>query len=107
MKPETCVVLITAPDREVGEKIARRLVEMKLAACVSIVAPLTSIYSWKGEVVQEEEVLLICKTTDGLVEPRLIPAVLSMHPYEVPEIVALPIQSGSSTYLDWIRSVTA
>jgi periplasmic divalent cation tolerance protein len=100
------VVFITVPSEEVGRQIADMLVEKKLAACVSAISPVKSLYTWKGETVEDEEVLLVVKArADGL-EERLIPAVRAMHPYEVPEIIALPIVMGLGSYLEWIDTVT-
>jgi periplasmic divalent cation tolerance protein len=106
MDPTCSVVLITAPNREVGRMVANHLVENALAACVNIIAPIESIYSWEGKVQQDEEVLLVVKTRTALVESLLVQAVKSVHPYDVPEVIALPIQAGSRNYLDWISSVT-
>jgi periplasmic divalent cation tolerance protein len=100
------VVMITAPSKDVGRKIASHLVENELAACVNILAPIESIYSWQGKIQQDEEVLLIAKTRAELVEGEVVPAVKSIHPYDEPEIIALPILSGSKSYLDWIQDVT-
>lgn len=100
------VVLITAPNREVARTVANHLVENELAACVNIVAPIESVYAWEGSVNHDEEVLLIAKTRTSLVESLLVQAVKSVHPYDVPEIIALPIEAGSRSYLDWISSVT-
>ena len=96
------IVLITAPSLDVAKMLGQELVEQKLAACVNITAPILSIYSWKGEIQQDEEVLLVVKTRAELVETALIPAVKAIHPYEVPEIIALNIQAGLKDYLDWI-----
>ena len=96
------VVLITAPNQEVAKTIARALVEERLAACVNILPGLTSIYRWQGEVAEDQEVLLIIKTTT-FAFPRLKERVLALHPYTVPEIIALPIAEGHGAYLDWLR----
>ncbi len=96
------IVLITAPSLDVAKMLGQELVKQKLAACVNITAPILSIYSWKGEIQQDEEVLLVVKTRAELVETALIPAVKAIHPYEVPEIIALNIQAGLKDYLDWI-----
>jgi len=96
------VVLITAPNQEVARSIARALVEERLAACVNLVPGLTSIYRWQGEVVEDQEVLLLVKTTT-FAFPRLKERVLALHPYTVPEIIALPIAEGHGAYLDWLR----
>lgn len=96
------VVLITVPSEEVARSIARALVEERLAACVNILPGLTSVYRWQGEVVEDQEVLLIVKTTT-FAFPRLKERVLALHPYTVPEIIALPIAEGHGAYLSWLR----
>jgi len=96
------VVLITAPNQEVARSLARALVEERLAACVNLVPGLTSVYRWQGEVVEDQEVLLLVKTTT-FAFPRLKERVLALHPYTVPEIIALPIAEGHGAYLDWLR----
>lgn len=100
------VVLITAPSKEVAKKISDVLLEQKLAACVNIVSPINSLYIWEGKVNNDEEVLLIAKSRADLFESEFVDAVKSTHPYEVPEIIALPIIMGSQSYLDWIKEVT-
>ena len=99
---EHIVVFITVPSREVGEEIARALLEQRLAACVNIVSPIHSLYIWEGETHSDEEVMLIVKTRAAIFADRFVPAVQAVHPYEVPEIIALPITMGSRDYLDWI-----
>jgi periplasmic divalent cation tolerance protein len=106
MNVEFIIVLITCPNKEVGEQVANALLERKLAACVNMVAPVTSLYTWKGEINRDEEMLLIVKSRADLFESELIPAVKAVHPYEVPEIIALPVLMGSEDYLGWIREVT-
>jgi periplasmic divalent cation tolerance protein len=106
MENDSVVVMITAPNREVARQIGLMLVERKLAACANLVAPIESIYAWKGQIQQEEEVLIILKTRLALVESQIIPAVQEIHPYEVPEIIALPIQAGLPAYLQWIMENT-
>lgn len=96
------VVLITAPSLEVARTLARALVEEGLAACVNLVPGVTSVYRWQGEVVEEGEVLLVAKTTT-FVFPRLKERVLALHPYQVPEILALPVAEGHGPYLAWLR----
>ncbi|HOY63049.1 MAG: Divalent-cation tolerance protein CutA [bacterium ADurb.Bin236] len=95
------VVYITAPNEEEAERIARMLVDKRLAACVALVSPIRSIYRWKEEVCDEKEVLLIAKTTAAMFG-ALRDAVLEAHSYEVPEIVAVPIADGEPRYLQWI-----
>ncbi len=96
------VVFITAPSTEVGEQIAEALLAAKLAACVNIVPAIHSLYTWQGETHNDAEVLCIAKTTAAAFEGNFIPAVKAVHPYEVPEIIALPIVMGSPAYLNWI-----
>ena len=106
MQNKYIVVFITAPSEEVGRGIAQVLLEKKLAACVNIVAPINSLYVWQGETHDDQEVLLIVKTRAGLFEGELIPAVKAAHPYDVPEIIALPVLLGDQDYLDWIEAET-
>jgi periplasmic divalent cation tolerance protein len=106
MEQSFIVVLITVPSRETGQVIANLLLERKLAACVNIISPITSIYTWEGQPHTDEEALLIIKTRLDLFEERLIPAVQAVHPYDVPEIIALPILMGSRKYLEWMDEAT-
>ena len=106
MDKQFIIVLVTVPNQETGELIANTLLEKKLVACVNIVTPVVSFFSWQGEVDREDEVLLILKSRVDLFESHLIPVVESIHPYEVPEIIALPIMKGSVNYLNWIDEVT-
>lgn len=100
------IVFITVPSEEAGRQIADMLLEKKLAACVNAISPVNSLYTWKGEIVEDEEVLLVVKARADGFEERLIPAVRAVHPYEVPEIIALPIVMGLGSYLEWIDKVT-
>ena len=102
---ECIVVLITAPNEEEGLRIARSLVETRLAACVNLVGGVRSIYSWQGKIEDDREVLMIAKTQQHLF-PQLSEKVKELHTYSVPEIVALPIVEGSKSYLDWLREAT-
>lgn len=98
---EIRVVLITAPANEDAERIARLLVEERLAACVNIVPKVLSVYRWEGAVQSDAESLLIVKTrADRLSE--LEARVRSIHPYSVPEIVALRVTGGNPAYIDWV-----
>jgi periplasmic divalent cation tolerance protein len=94
------VVLVTAASQEEGEAIASALVELKLAACVTLM-PVRSIYTWQGKVNSEQEWQLIIKTQLSQF-PALSAKIKELHSYQVPEIVALPIVAGSQSYLDWI-----
>ena len=98
---EYIVVFITVPNLEVGEKIGNILVEEKLAACVNITSQIKSLYFWRGNIEHDEEYLLIVKTRKEKFE-SLEKRVKEIHPYEVPEIIALPVILGSKDYLDWI-----
>jgi len=99
------VVFITAPTRDMGRQIAHALVKGRLAACVNVLPAMDSIYRWAGKVHDEQEVLLVVKTRADLF-PALVPAVQALHPYDVPEIIALPILEGHAGYLEWIDSAT-
>ena len=100
------VVFITVPSREVAQQIANLLVESNLAACVNIIPGISSIYQWQGEVEQDSELLLVAKTQRALFD-QLVAVVVKNHPYDVPEVIALPIVAGSEEYLTWIRNETA
>lgn len=95
------VVYCTCPDQATAEHIAETVIDERLAACVNLVPGLTSIYRWQGQIQRETEMLLIMKT-GNMAYPRLETRLRELHPYEVPEIIALPIQSGSAAYLNWI-----
>ncbi len=95
------VVYITVPDFETGKKIAKTLVEEKLAACVNITSQINSIYFWQGNIEDDTEHLLIIKTRKDVFE-KLENRVKELHPYTVPEIIAMPIVLGSKDYLNWI-----
>jgi periplasmic divalent cation tolerance protein len=97
------VVLVTAPDAEVGARIGRALVEEGLVACANLVPGVRSIYRWEGAVHDDAEVLLILKTRAALSD-ALAARVRALHPYELPEVLALPVAGGSEPYLDWVRS---
>lgn len=100
-RPDSLVVLSTVGSVDVAERIAMALVESRLAACVNVLPGLTSIYRWKGAVEKEAEVLLVIKTRQAAFE-ALCQALVSMHPYEVPEVVALPVGAGHAPYLAWL-----
>jgi len=102
MESDYCVVLNTCPDAASAENIARSLVERKLAACVNILPGLRSIYTWKGACETAEEHLLIIKTLSAAY-PALEQTIIELHPYELPEIIAVPLASGLSGYLAWIK----
>ena len=99
------IVITSAPDRDVALKIARALIERKLAACVNILAECTSVYRWQGKLETATEVPLLIKTR-AAIYPELEAAIKSLHPYELPEIVAVPIERGSPEYLEWVNAET-
>lgn len=99
------VVLVACPSAEKAAEIARALVEERLAACASVVPSVRSVYRWEGEVKDDAEALLVVKTARDRFE-ALRARVLTLHPYEVPEVIALPVEAGHVPYLDWIATST-
>ncbi len=104
-KADFCVVLTALPKLSAAKTLARGLVRERLAACVSLSSPITSIYLWKGRLCEEPEILLIIKTRRSLLNP-LKKWIVSHHEYQTPEIIALPITDGHKSYLDWITKNT-
>ena len=100
------VVLVTAPDAETAGRIARALVEERLAACANVVPGVRSIYRWQGRVEEADEVLLVVKTRADR-GPALAARVRELHPYELPEVLELPAPGGSEAYLGWVREESA
>lgn len=100
---EIRLVLLSVPDRETGVRLVETLVAERHAACGSVVPGATSIYWWKGQVERADEALVILKTTDACTA-NLLPRAAELHPYEVPEILVLPLAGGHSPYLDWVRT---
>ena len=98
-----CLVLCTCPDNDVAMKIASKLIEEQLAACVNVLPNLTSVYQWQGEVVVDQEVQLVIKTTSAK-QNDAYTCVSALHPYELPEWLVIEDVSGSEEYLNWIRS---
>jgi len=97
------IALITAPDHAAAASLGRALVEERLAACANLVPQITSIYRWEGAVQEDSEVLLIVKTSAAQAA-ALTERVLALHPYAVPEVLVLPVESGAGAYLDWMRA---
>lgn len=102
---QSLLVLTNLPDRAVAERIAAMLIERQLAACVNILAPCRSVYRWKGAVQHDEEHPVLMKTTAERY-PALEQALREAHPYELPEIIAVPIERGLPAYLDWVAAET-
>jgi periplasmic divalent cation tolerance protein len=99
-------VTTTASSKDEAEKIARALLEQRLAACVQVVGPIESHYWWKGKIERSGEWLCMIKTLRGKF-PAVESAIRANHSYEVPEIIACPIEGGSEPYLNWLRNETA
>ena len=102
---ESLLILTNCPDEATAERIARTLVEQRLAACVNRLAPVHSTYRWEGAVEHALEVPLLIKTTRERY-PELESAIRALHPYSVPEIIAVPIAIGFAPYLRWIEAET-
>jgi periplasmic divalent cation tolerance protein len=103
---QVLLVLSNLPDRVAAEKLARLLVESRLAACVNVLAPCASVYRWRGAVEEATEVPVLIKTTARRYA-ELESAVRAHHPYELPEIVAVPLVRGLPGYLAWVAGETA
>ena len=95
------VVLMTAPDRATAEKVGEALVRERLAACANVLPGITSLFWWEGELQRAEEALVVLKTAAERVEALLARAV-ELHPNEVPELLALPVEAGLPPYLEWV-----
>ena len=95
-------VLVTAPNADVGERLARALVDERLAACVNLVPGIRSFYRWEGQVQADDEVLLVIKTRSDRCQ-ALADRVQHLHPYDLPEVLALPVSGGSVPYLEWVQ----
>ena len=97
--------LTTAPSAETAKRLVRTLVERRLVACGTVIPGALSAYWWQGAITEEEEVVVVLKTTAARWE-ALAAALPALHPYEVPELIALPIAGGYRPYLEWLRSET-
>lgn len=100
------VVLVTAPDEDVAAKLGRTLVEERLIACANLIPKIRSIYRWEGAIHDEPEVLLVMKSQAALID-ALIARVKALHPYQVPEVLSLPVEQGFGPYLDWVLAQTS
>jgi len=100
------VTLVTAPDADTADRIARALVDERLAACVNLVPGVRSVYRWEGAVEEAEEVLLVVKSRRDRAA-ALAARVKALHPYEVPEVLSLSAAGGSEAYLDWVQRESA
>ena len=96
-------VFVTVPDKEAAEKVARALLEPKLAACVNILPGVESWYEWEGSLQQDQELLLMIKSRRSLLD-SITAAVVQAHPYDVPEVISTAVDGGNPAYLDWVRA---
>lgn len=104
--PDAAILVLTSmPDHDAALGLARALVAGRLAACVSIGAPVESMYHWRGQIETAREVPVVVKTR-SLLYSRVEAAIVAAHPYELPEVVAVPLSHGSSSYLAWIAAET-
>lgn len=103
---DVALIYITAPDKESAARLAKTLVEERLAACVNIGAPIMSVYRWKGAVETAGEIPVIAKTRRDLVD-RLTTRIRELHPYEVPCVIAVPVVGGHAPFLQWVHEETS
>ena len=103
---DVVTVFVTAPGRESALALARQVVEESLAACGNVIPNVTSVFRWNKKMTEEEEVLLILKTTAAK-SPALIARVAEIHTYEVPEVLSLSVENGYGPYLDWVGECTS
>jgi len=99
---DVVLVISNAPDQQLAKRMSHLLIEEGLAACVNIGAPMTSVYRWKGQVSEDDEIPLMIKTTWGRHEAA-IKRLVELHPYEVPEAIVVPVLDGHLPYLNWVR----
>jgi len=102
---DVVIVMVTVPNQDVAATLAKTLVEKKLVACVNILPGVRSIYAWQGKMCDDNELLCLLKTRRALF-PAVRDLVTALHPYEVPEIIALPLVEGNAPYLGWLRKET-
>jgi len=105
MSSNHLVVYCTCPDEQTARYLAEAVVEAKLAACVNILPGVTSVFYWEGEAQSEQEHLLVIKTSD-IAYSRLESRLVELHPYELPEVIAVGIERGLAGFLDWVRDET-
>jgi periplasmic divalent cation tolerance protein len=98
-------IVLSTCSPEASSKLARQLVEMQLAACVNVIPGIRSIYRWEGEIQDEAESLLVIKTSEETLA-KLMQQLPTLHPYEVPEVLALEVGQGFAPYVDWVREQT-
>jgi len=96
------IVLCTCPNKDIAKQIASELVSEKLAACVNIIPGILSVYAWQDKVTSDDEVLLLIKTQNCFFSALKL-KIKTLHPYDIPEIIAIDIQQGDKNYLNWIK----
>ncbi len=106
MQNEYVIVMVTTPSKQEAENIAQQLLKKQLIACANITGPVSSLFHWSGKIEKAEEYLVFMKSRKDLFE-KLTETVKTLHSYEVPEIIALPIVEGSEAYLGWLESCLA
>lgn len=102
---DAIIVLCTCPTLDAARDLARQVVGERLAACVNIVPAVTSVYRWQGQIQEDAEILLVIKTTRARYEV-LEQTLRGLHPYELPEVIAVPVDRGSNEYLQWLSAST-
>ena len=105
MHDATILVMTHVPDRTCADALAKALIDRRLAACVNIGAPVESMYHWRGQIETASEIPVAIKTR-GALYPDIESAIRALHPYELPEVIAVPIVDGHGAYLDWIAAET-
>lgn len=102
---QTLLVMTNLPDTNIAQSIAQRLIEQRLAACANILPGVTSVYRWQGKIEVASECALWLKTTHVQYD-ALVQSMLALHPYDLPEVIALPVERGLPAYLNWIETET-
>jgi periplasmic divalent cation tolerance protein len=103
---DVLLIITNMPDQDSAQRMANSLIQNKAAACVNIMAACTSVYSWQGKVENANEIPLLIKTTRSAY-PRLEELIREQHPYELPEIIAVPVEVGLPDYLQWVTTETS
>jgi len=105
-KNEIVMVFVTVPSLREASRISKAVLTSRLAACVNVIPGIQSMYQWKGKIVQEKEAMLVLKTT-RLRYRKLEEKIKELHPYEAPEVIAIPLICGSSQYIEWVTREVA
>jgi len=105
MPSSTLITLCTCPNQAIAEEIASSLIEQEIAACINIIPTVTSLYKWQGKLEKDNEALMLIKTDQSRYRD-LEQAIISIHPYELPEIIAVPVEQGLAGYLNWVAQCT-